>query len=252
MKRTKPTHSSQVGGRMLLELQRRFTRGLFADEPRLRPYRENVLCGLAEALEALYPVCRRLVGDEFFREAGRRFARECPSRSADLNEYGAGLAEFFAGFEPSRALAYLPDVARLEWALHRTRLAPAPAELDLESLANVPEAKRGEVAFTLAANVALLASPYPIDRIWRTNQPDYTGEDRVDLAEGEVALLVGAERFGPVIERLEAAEFQVLAGLERGLSLERAVSSWPDTDEALANLLSRAVLRGWLAGIRAG
>ena len=67
---------------MLRELQRRFVLDMLAGEPWVRPYHENLLCGHAEALESLYPVCRRLVGDEFFRAAARRFALAHPARRA--------------------------------------------------------------------------------------------------------------------------------------------------------------------------
>jgi hypothetical protein len=148
---------------VLAELQREFARELLAGGARLRVHRETTLGALAGALEATYPVCARLVGPEFFHAAARRFAREVPSRSPDLTDYGAELADWLAAFEPARALPYLPDVARLEWALHRARYTGA---------------------------TALLESPFPIDRIWETNQPGFTGDDRVSLDEGGAELRV--------------------------------------------------------------
>ncbi|MBM4336400.1 MAG: DUF2063 domain-containing protein [Deltaproteobacteria bacterium] len=238
---------------MLRELQRRFVRDMLAGESWVHPYRENLLCGHAEALESLYPVCRRLVGDEFFRAAARRFALGHPASSPDLNDYGAELADFFAGFEPARALPYLPDVARLERALHRALLAPVPPRVDLAALAQVPEARRGQVRFALAPGVALLESRYPADRIWLTNQPGYTGEDRVDLSEGGVRLAVWFTPDGePALERLVPAELQLLAGFERGLTLDDACASWPGTSQELAGFLARAVQRGWIGSARVG
>ena len=148
---------------MLAELQRALASELLAGGARLRVHRETTLGALAGALEVTYPVCARLVGPEFFRQAARRFAREVPSRSPDLTDYGAELADWLAAFEPARALPYLPDVARLEWALHRARFAGA---------------------------AALLGSPFPIDRIWETNQPGFAGDDRVSLDQGGVELSV--------------------------------------------------------------
>jgi len=149
---------------VLAELQREFARELLAGGPRLRVHRETTLAALAGALAATYPVCARLVGDEFFRAAARRFAREVPSRSPDLCDYGAELADWLAAFEPAQALPYLPDVARLEWALHRARHA--------------------------LSEPVRLVSPWPIDRIWRTNQPEFEGDDRVSLDRGGVTLVV--------------------------------------------------------------
>jgi putative DNA-binding protein len=120
---------------VLAERQRRFANDLPA------VHRETMLASLAHALESIYPACLRIVGREFFRAMARRFAVEVPSTSPDLNDYGESFAEWLASFPPARELPYLPDVARLDWALHRARHAPpgAPARV--------------------------IRSPYPIDRI---------------------------------------------------------------------------------------
>ena len=223
---------------MLAELQRAFVRELFGDGERLRPYRETTLGALAGALAAIHPVCERLVGAEPFRELARRCARERPSRSADLNDYGE-LADFIAGFEPARALPYLADVARLEWALHRARHASLAPPLE-------PARLREDSRIALAPGTALLASPWPVDRIWETNQPDFTGDTEVRLDAGAVQLIVAREPQGARLSPLEAAEFAVLGGLASGLSLERAAGAWTGSAGSLGAFLARALERRWL------
>jgi hypothetical protein len=89
-----------------------------APEARLAIYRHHVLTTLTDVLVGVYPVIRRLVDTRFFAYAADTFIRACPPASPVLSEYGEAFAGFLAGFPPCRALAYLPDVARLEWALH--------------------------------------------------------------------------------------------------------------------------------------
>jgi hypothetical protein len=223
---------------VLAELQRAFVRELFGDGERLRPYRETTLGALAGALAAIHPVCERLVGAEPFRELARRCARERPSRSADLNDYGE-LADFIAGFAPARTLPYLADVARLEWALHRARHA-APAPL-LEPARLTPDSR-----IPLAPGTALLASPWPIDRIWETNQPGNASDTEVRLDSGAVHLVVAREPEGARFDRLAADELALLGELARGLSLEQAAGAWSGTAESLARFLARARERRWL------
>ena len=46
----------------------------------------------------------------------RAYALAEPPRSPVLMDYGAGFADFIAGFAPAASLPYLPDVARIERA----------------------------------------------------------------------------------------------------------------------------------------
>lgn len=78
-------------------------------------YRRNIFGILGAALAATYPVAKRIVGEQFFLCAVRAFIRQYPSQSGDLNEYCQEFADFLARFPPAASLAYLPDVARLEW-----------------------------------------------------------------------------------------------------------------------------------------
>jgi hypothetical protein len=80
-------------------------------------YRNNVFVGLIEALERRYPVCRTLVGEEFFRAMARLYVELSPPRSPVLLTYGSDFAEFVETFPPAASLPYLADVVRLENAL---------------------------------------------------------------------------------------------------------------------------------------
>src|SRR5262245_48093331 len=115
----------------LRELQQDFSRALLGGsdqaiaasvrgdrlDPRQRVqiYRNHLRISLREALAATFPVIRRLVGEDYFAAVARAFVERHPPRSPVLAEYGADLPAFLA--EAPNAPAYLPDVARLEWAL---------------------------------------------------------------------------------------------------------------------------------------
>src|SRR5437899_8989323 len=59
---------------------------------RLALYRGNVQVNARKALANAYPICARLVGDEFFDGLAFEYAAREPSTSGDLNEYGAGFS----------------------------------------------------------------------------------------------------------------------------------------------------------------
>lgn len=214
----------------------------------LRIYRSGILGTLARSLAELYPVCSRVLGDAFFEAMAGVYARRVPSRSPDLGEYGADFAEFVAGFEPAAALPYLPDVARLEWRWHRVFHGPESGRLDLDALARVPAERQGAIIFRLPAASALLASAYPVHRIWQVNQPDYEGDEHVDLDEGGVRLLIWRDGYTMRIDTLREGEWCALEATQGGDSFETVCARLENVEPRLdmAQLLPQLVQRGWI------
>ncbi len=193
---------------------------------RVEVYRNNVFSNYRSALQALYPVVERLVGEQFFRHACDRYIVGYASTSGDLHDFGARFDEFLATHEPAAALPYLPDVARLEWLYHRSFHAPSHAPLALARLAAVDPDAYTSLRFVLHPAVALLRSAFPVLRIWQVNQSEYSGDQRVDLGEGGDFLLVTrGEDFVVSIARLPQAEYEFLAALQRGEALTQALET---------------------------
>ncbi len=112
---------------------------------RLSIYRNNSRAVRASALEENYPAIRSLVGPDFFGAAARRYAAANPSRSVDLNQYGADFPEFLRQLPGLIAeTPYIVDVARFEWMF--------------------AEIRRSSPGTTRSA-VRLMESHYPVDRI---------------------------------------------------------------------------------------
>jgi hypothetical protein len=82
------------------------------DARRFAVYRNNVAVGLIGALEARYPVSRRIAGDDLFRAMARAFAHARKPRSPVMIAYGGEFPEFLAGCEG--VAPCVVDVARLE------------------------------------------------------------------------------------------------------------------------------------------
>ncbi len=191
---------------------------------RVQVYRNNVYANLGGALEAVYPVVRRLTGEEFFRSAVKAYVRAVPSRSGDLHAYGASFPERLAQLPELSELGYLADVARLEWAYHQVFHAADALPLSLASLAGVPADRWHTVRFALHPASALLHSPYPLLRIWQVNQEDWAGEQTVSLDEGGDDILVRRQGGNVELMRLSPAEYRLLAAFGHGGSLEQAVT----------------------------
>lgn len=234
----------------LLDLQRRFAAVLLADAPPphagLATYRGTVFANWRSALGATFGVVRALTGTPFFDAAVDAFARAHPSRGGDLNVYGDDFAAFLEAWPPARDLPYLPDVARLEWAMDeasRAAEATGSAQDVIAALANVPPAAFDTLRFSLAPSCRLLASPFPVLRIWRAHQPGGEPLADIDVAGGGEHLLVRREDGGVTVERLTAAGYAWLAALHAGAALPAALDAAVgcDSDFDLGAALQRRV-----------
>ncbi len=214
---------------------------------RIAQYRRNMGATRHDALAAAYPVVRRLVGDAFFAAMARLYAAEHPSRSGDLHLFGDALDRFIAAYAPARSLAYLADVARLEWACHEC-LHAADAQFDASVLAGVPASRRHELRLRLHPAVRLLESPHPVVAIWEANQPGNDGTPA--RAEGPDRVLVWRDGFEVRVRSLERAHWELLRSLARGATLEDAVAAMgaAEAERVLAAALARCGADGLIAG----
>jgi hypothetical protein len=192
---------------------------------RLAVHRNNLRISLTDALRDTFPVVCRLVDERFFAYAADEFLTTSPPRRACLAEYGAGFADFLAAFPPSRELTYLPDVARLEWLLNVAAHAADAAPLLPASLAGVAAVDTPRLVFRPAPSLGFLASPWPVERIWRLNRAEIDGDEAIDLAAGRVHLEVG-RRGGDVVLRVLCADtFAFRRALAGGAPLAAAAGT---------------------------
>jgi hypothetical protein len=194
--------------------------GCLPSQARLAVYRNNHHETLIQALASTYPVVERLVGRDFFRQAARRHVVGFPSTSGNLIDYGDGFASFLEHLPQERTLPYLPDVARLEWALHLVfHAAPDPA-FSLSDLQSLPGERLSALCLSSNAGVRRIDSSYPILAIWQSNQADADASLVVDLAAGGVHLLVFQLDHDAQIVELATAEAAWLDALEGGATLQ--------------------------------
>ena len=195
---------------------------------RLAIYRHHAVTTLTAALQATFPVVCRLVDERFFAYAADRYVQVEPPSGPCLFEYGAGFPDFLAEFPPCRPLPYLADVARLEWAMQRALHAADAAPLPMHAIRDGGPDLAAALTLRLDPSVSLLRSPYPIDRIWRANQPEVAQPAVVDLADGAAWLEVRRREDDVIFRAIDPAVFAFRRALSVGAHLAVA------TEEALA------------------
>lgn len=132
---------------------------------RLGIYRNTYRGTLVSALRITYPAVDRLVGETFFEGAARAFIAAHVPRAANLNVYGGAFGDFLAAFAPAASLVYLPDVARLEWAVNCAGNAPDAPALEPAALAEVAEADQGRIRFRPHPSTHVVRLAHDADRI---------------------------------------------------------------------------------------
>ncbi|MFI4985949.1 MAG: putative DNA-binding domain-containing protein [Alphaproteobacteria bacterium] len=224
----------------LAELQRAFRRALLEGEAagiapfvrpdgltaaeRLQVYRHNLVSSLTSLLEHTFPAVLRLVDERFFAYAAHEFLTSHPPEHACLADYGAAFSRFLASFPPCRELAYLADVAELEWLMHRAAQADAPA-LSVQALHGIAAKDTQHLVLQLHPALGLIASPWPIDRIWRANRPGSEGSEAIDLGAGGAWLEVRRSGADVVMRALSGASFAFRQALQAGARLDAAAEA---------------------------
>lgn len=212
-----------------------------APQARLAIYRNTVNSTLLKALQLSYPVIQALVGEEFFEGAARLFIEQCQPSHAQLDSYGATFPDFLARMPETASLDYLPDTARLEWAVNEVLHAPDAKPLDLRRLERLNEDGLPSVRFVSSSAVRLLKSDFPVDAIWRavlTHDDRALADIRLDAERVWLHVYRGAA--GVEVRRIAEWQWRITTALFAGHPLHDALAEASDRDAYvwLASLLA--------------
>lgn len=135
-------------------------------------YRNNVVVSLIDALADTFPVTLELVGDAFFRAMAGVFVRGCPPRSPILAFYGDDFPDFIGTFPPAAGLAYLADVARLEYLRVRAFHAADGMPISAAELAGVltDESALPTLRLRMHPSLSVLHSRSAVVSLWAAHQ----------------------------------------------------------------------------------
>jgi hypothetical protein len=233
----------------LARFQDRFAQALFSAEPDAASdvaalvrqpgfsvYRNTVMKGCIDALQANYPSVARLVGEDWFRAAAAIYVRTHLPRDARMVYYGEDFAEFLGRFEPAAELPYLPGVARLDRLWTNAHTAPEQLPLYPAAIAGFTPEEIGTIVLHPhpAAHWAWF-SDQPIYTIWNRNRKMVEDDSEIEW-RGEGALLVRPHSAVEWIA-LDAAGGAFLDACKAGRPLAEAANdalkAQPDTDLAL-------------------
>jgi hypothetical protein len=153
-------------------------------QPGFAVYRNTVLKGCIDALQANYPAVSRLVGDEWFRAAAMIYARANLPRQPALLGYGTDFPAFLATFEPAAELPYLAGVARLDRFWTEAHVARDENPVAAAAVAAFAAPELARVVLHPHASARWAWFDYaPVATIWGRNRtPESIARDAASLA----------------------------------------------------------------------
>jgi len=259
------TRVTHVPGR-LQRFQDEFARALLAEDsaaaglapeiarlavqPAFAVYRNTVMKGCIDALQANYPSVARLVGDEWFRAAAAIYARANLPRHPTLADYGADFADFLAAFAPAAELPYLAGVARLDRFWTEAHTARDEAPLGVAAVARLAPGELARTALRPHASARWAwFDAQPIVTIWRRNRYPDSADDGEIAWHGE-GVLIARSRAAVEHVELDAAACAFLDACAAGQPLADAaaaalaVSAETDLARLIAGLLDAGAFGG--------
>lgn len=190
---------------------------------RLHVYRNNARALFEQALEQTYPVLRRRVGNDYFRQLAHQYRHEQPSRTGDLHEAGRHFAGFLAAQLADGPYAWLAELARLEWAVADAAVAADSAAVGVAALAGIAPEFLEHVRLQFVPSLRLVAATVPVLSVWQANQPDVSACS-TDLSTGAQYVIVHRAADGVQLRAVGPRAFALVAALG-GSTLARAVEA---------------------------
>lgn len=219
---------------------------------RFAAYRRNLLGARLKALSDTYRRTKSLVGEKYFRQIARHFARLTASTSADLGDYGMEFPEYIRSVvlprKEAQSVPYLADVASLDRAVYRTSRCNIVSEPGVVFRHAAPwQVAPGSTSkLLLNASLELVRSRFPLYAIWDAT---LNGSTEV-VFNGEaqnVAVWVTGEDIR--VDVLLGEDIWILEQIQTGSLLEEVTEKAP-SDVSPENVIPELIKKGLIIGYR--
>ena len=217
---------------------------------RLAIYRHASEATALGALGETYPTVLALVGEAYFEHLAALYRRECPSRSGNLQDFGARFAEFLDASAPADAHPpYLADSARLDWLRQSAALAADAAPVDERRRTAAAASSPEQLRVRLHPSLRLLRSDYPVLSIHLWCQSPSSAPPQLD--DGAESVLLWREDDEVAMVATPAASTIFIEALRLDRTVDTAARAALDADpefdaaECLGGLLSHNLIVGF-------
>lgn len=175
-------------------------------------YRNNYRTSLVEALAATFERTHLWVGEDSFRRAAAHHLILNPPTSWTLDDAGDGfdqtLADLFAG-DPE-----VPELGKLEWAMHRAFVAPDARSLSAADFAaetaSFGDSDWAGLVFEISPALQMIEVRHDVGSLWNALGAEDFVEPDLSLPDPH-AMLVWRENLRPMFRLVDAPDAEALA-----------------------------------------
>lgn len=196
---------------------------------RLAVYASGYRVRIREALAEVYEAVRHVLGDRVFRELADTYAGAHASCDYNLSLTGRDLPRFLLSAPLTKRLPFLPDLARLEWAVCQAFHAHEQPPLDLARLAAITPETWELLRLIFQPSVSCVASAWPILDIWEARHRPRAAID-IPLMDRPQRVLVYRHGSEVRCRALEAQPYRVFERLVGGQPLGRVCEALAQDD----------------------
>ena len=186
-------------------------------------YRNNVTVGLVRAMEANFPIIRRLLGVTYFEGFTREFVQKHPPRSPLMFQYGEAFSTCLEEADDLRDYPYMADIARLEQQVRTSYHEADAACVSASELTDLSEDTLMQAVFTPHPAMAVVSSRFAIYGIYSANRADIP-ETVENLAEAQ-SVLVTRPKYEVVMNKLNPGQLAFMQSLASGHPLGDAADA---------------------------
>ena len=212
-------------------------------------YRNNTRGAQLKSLEMIYPVCRKILGDETFHLIGQQYIINNTEGSSDLNHFGESFnlhlkSLLEAGRLPEEYF-YLTDLVALEYKIHAAYYANTDPVFPFKLFEQKVNNKR-QVYFKVSSALGLIASEYPVYEIWRSNKEQQYAEE-IKPIEDKQYLLVYRNEYKSSIAVINNNEYSIIKAIINDLSLQEIINN---ASFDINHVLPVLITNKWIVGIK--
>lgn len=148
----------------------------FTPASRLQYYPDSIRERFIEALNGIFPCCRRLVGDDCWWSLLGRYLKGQTVENSDLSVLGRDLAEFIKTTPLRDQLPYFSEMAQFEWLWFQCFHGKTGSSHRVIS-------RQADQILQRNQTLQLMSSRYPLAHIWEMCQTEYQGDFQVPSGE---------------------------------------------------------------------
>ncbi len=189
-------------------------------------YQNNFLMTAARALSVSYPVITKMLGEQGITVLAKRLLKVSMPATGDWADWGFDLPRELAASELAEALPFLPDMANLEWHIHRLNRTKQ-SQFEQLSLELLQQHDLQNLYLKMQNGLTLVTSEYPVVELWRAHRPwdvSYAPQESelLTILSSETApfyCLVYQNQNYAQVESLSAHQYRLIRDAQNEVSL---------------------------------